>query len=438
MSPRSSQRVDRRRRALADDTRNDDAIDRPRIFRAETSALAQRYNKAALQAINAPIAKYIPLRPYYLVVWFLAGLIPIVGLLLLDSYRPEISRYLGAEATRAIDLSATGNLMAWLSSVTFGFAVAVMLGTYSVRRHRRDDYRGRFTVWRWAILCAVLVSIDATVGIHHAWQNLCELASGTSLWRDGKIWWIGTWAILLGGMLSRLMFEMASSKKAVGWTIAAAACYAWSAIVELGVAPIDSEYAAQTSQVTSLLLGHHLMLFSLVNYAREVVLEAMGLLESPVVRREKAQSAKAAKLAEKQAAQEQAMHKRVDESESKKAAKAKTPKATVKATPKPTVKAAEKTKQTKPETGNDIESGKAKDRSTESAPQLRAVVPDEYDDKPAPSKKSSPLGHRLRAVSASEEEVSDYIDDEEEAGNRKMTKAEKRRLRKEQKRRKAA
>lgn len=421
--------MDRRRRALADETRNDDAVSRPRIFRAETSALAQRYNKAALQAINAPIAKYIPLRPYNLFVWFLVGLIPILGLLLLDSYLPEITHQLGTQATRGFDLSAPGNLMAWLSSVTFGFAVAVMLGTYSVRRHRRDDYRGRFTVWRWAILCAVVVSIDATVGIHHTWQSICEFATGTSLWRDGKIWWIGTWSILLGGMLLRLMFEMASSKKAVGWALGASVCYLWSAIVELGVAPIESEYATQTSQVATLLLGHHLMLFSLVNYAREVVLEAMGLVDSPMVRREKANSAKAAKQAKKQTKNTGDVKETTTEPTTKQTAKKETSK---KDTTKKTAKAKRKT-------ATDHSYDQQEDETNASAPQLRAVVPEDVREQSVASKKkSSPLGHQLRAVHADDTDADneDYYDEEVEP--RKMTKAEKRRLRKEQKRRKAA
>ena len=71
MSPRSLHRDDRRRRALAEDTRSDDAPTMPRIFRGDSDGPKQRYNAAALQAINAPIAKYIPLRPFHLVVWFL-------------------------------------------------------------------------------------------------------------------------------------------------------------------------------------------------------------------------------------------------------------------------------------------------------------------------------------------------------------------------------
>ena len=169
--------------------------------------------------------------------------------------------------------------MAWCSSVTFGFAVAVMLGTYSVRRHRRDDYRGKFTVWRWAIASAVLISVDATTGIHHGVQKLCERVFQTPLFGNGSIWWIGIWTSLLGVMLVRLMIEMSSSRQAMGWGTAAACVYLWSATVELGMVDETlSPQTAETSKFATLMLGHHLLLFALINYAREVVLEAMGLM----------------------------------------------------------------------------------------------------------------------------------------------------------------
>lgn len=417
MSPRSSQRVDRRRRVLADESRNDE-VTTPRIFHVDSHGPTHRYSESALKAINAPIAKYIPLRPFYLLVWFLVGLIPILGLLVLDQYRPEIANVVGSKATHAFDLNANGNLMDWFSTVAYGFAVAVMLGIYSVRRHRRDDYRGRFTIWRWAIACAALLSVDATVGLHHVWQGLCEYVAKTPLWGDGSIWWVGTWALVFGVMLVRLAMEMSSSRIAVASAVGAACCYAWASLVELNAAPAtwvaaESPLAARASQLTTLMFGHHLILFSLVSYAREVVLEAMGLVESPIVRRAKAQAARAERQSAKQAKRdEQSQQKSVK----KKASKKKAGEVAAKKT------AAKATTQKKADTEEKKDEGK-------SAPQLRAVTPELSDGEdttpaPTPTKKSNKPKLKL-AASTSEE---DY----EEAP--KLSKAEKRRLRKEQKR----
>ena len=110
MSSRTLQRDDRRRRALVDEVRNESKVTGPRIYRGDSWGLTQRYNKSALDAINAPISKYIPLRPYYLVIWFLVGLLPVFGLLLADTRAWQVRHLLGASAARAFDLGSPGSL----------------------------------------------------------------------------------------------------------------------------------------------------------------------------------------------------------------------------------------------------------------------------------------------------------------------------------------
>ncbi len=430
MSPRRSQSVDRRRRVLVDDSRNEAAPARPRIYRGDSEGPLPRYNFAALQAINAPISRYIPLRPYTLLVWFLTGLIPIMGLLLLNELLPGIAGIVGTKAARAFDLNASGNLMAWLSSVTFGFAIAVMLGTYSVRRFRRDDYRGRFTVWRWAIAAAAFVSIDATVGLRHIFQGLCETLTHSTLWGDGSIWWVGTWAIVLGAMLVRLVLEMSSSRLAVGWAFGAAACYAWAGLGELDLLPIQSPHVARTSELAAVLLGHHFFLFSLVNYAREVVLEAMGLMESPVVRRAKTLAAREAKRAKKQTTSaNQTAKANASKSATKSQVKA-APKAETTSTKSTTKAAAKSTKKTRQESSDEARDNVDADRAVK----LRTVSPPE-EERPTTQRRPS-KGAKPRLTVHDEDYDTDY-DDEDQP---KLSKAERRRLRKEQKRqqRKAA
>ena len=410
MSPRRSQSVDRRRRVLVDESRNDEVSSRPSIFRGDSSGPATRYNHAALDAINAPIARYVPLRPYWLLIWFLVGLVPVFGLLLLDRKLHVIESVVGTAAARAFDLQADGNLMTWLSSVLFGFAVAVMLGTYSVRRFRRDDYRGRFTIWRWAIVAAVLLSVDSTTRLHEVWQALCNRFVGT-VWGDGSIWWIGVYAVAFGGLLIRLIFEMSSSRVAVGSAIAAGAAYLGAATFELNVLNGFSEETASTSKLAAVMLGHHWLLFALVSYAREVVLEAMGLVESPSARRARAEAGKLARAKKKQ---------ETAANETENAAPAEKPKRSrrkSRTTPEP-----DSTQAAPP-------AAEEADPSTRST--LRAVSPDPeeldqpVDDSDSAREKVKP---KLKAVRAEDDHEDEFPEE------RKLSKAERRRLRKEQKR----
>ena len=251
------------------------------------------------------------------------------------------------------------------------------------------------------------------------WQGLCIHLSGTTIWGDGSIWWVGAWGLVFGGLLVRLVFEMASSRAAVGSVIAAGICYLWAAAVELNAVGGLSEDIAGTSKLFAVMLGHHTLLFALVSYAREVVLEAMGLLDSPAVRRAKAE-------AEKQARQsKQQLKQQARESETS-SAKTEKPKRARKSTRKSAPTVAEAT-------------DRDSDAEPATAPRLRAVSPDPEEDtskRTSDSRRSSKP--KLKTVGS--DEMHDEMYDEEFTEERKLSKAERRRLRKEQKRhqRKAA
>ena len=294
MSPRGSQRVDRRRRVLVDESRNEQLLTRPRIFRSDDDGPLSRYNESALRAINAPIASYLPFRQFTLCVWFLVGLIPILGLMLLDQRRFVLAKWLGEDALRIFDMRAHGSLASWCASLAFALVALLILAIYSVRRHRRDDYRAKFAVWQWILPVAILASVDSVTGLHNLVQGAISYAFGHSTLGNGAAWWVAGWAILIGLATFRLSFEMSASRKSIAWMIAGTACYLWCGAVQLELTGQASSPWAHSSQLPLLLLGHHFTLFSLVSYARDVIREAMGLVDLAPVASPKAASPKAA------------------------------------------------------------------------------------------------------------------------------------------------
>ena len=277
MSPRSSQRVDRRRRVLADESRHEETLSRPRIFRGDDEGPLSRYDERALFAINAPIVRYLPFRLYALLLWFLAGLLPVLGLMLLDQRKQRLADWLGADALRIFRLDGVGNLASWISSLVFVAAAVIILGIYSVRRNRRDDYRARFTVWQWALGAALIACFDVAVDAHSAFQTACERFVGEATWGAGSAWWVTGWATV--GLLTvvRLGREIATSRYAIVSGCAAVACYFWCGLVQLDVGGAGGNEWTRGSQMPLVLLGHHFILFTLVCHARDVIREAMGL-----------------------------------------------------------------------------------------------------------------------------------------------------------------
>lgn len=387
MSPRSSQRVDRRRRVLADESRNDEPLTRPRIFRGDDEGPLSRYDEAALRAINAPIARYLPFRPFSLMVWFLVGLIPILGLMLLDQRRYHLAEWLGTDALRIFSLTEPGNLASWCASVAFAAAALVILAIYSVRRHRRDDYRARFAMWQWVMVVTLVACLDSAVGLHGLLQAVCDRMFGTVAWGQGSAWWVGAWAVLISAATIRLAVEMSGSRRSIAWMVGGVVCYLFCGLVELGTSGLHDAQWARASQAPLLLFGHHLILFALVTYARDVIREAMGIVDTP---------------ADTPASQAELANAASTDAKSS-SGKANTSSTTAKS------------------------AAKAKGSAT---PQLRAVT---GDDSPA-------ADQQAKSTATSNPPVMKVVgeDDDESLDTRNLSRAERKRLKKEQRRRKAA
>ena len=76
----------------------------------------------------------------------------------------------------AFDLGGKGSLAAWFSSLMLLAASLVAVLVYTVRRHRMDDYRGRYRVWLWAALCWFLMATDAAASLHEGFRDLMTAA----------------------------------------------------------------------------------------------------------------------------------------------------------------------------------------------------------------------------------------------------------------------
>ena len=78
----------------------------------------------------------------------------------------------------------------WFSSMTLAMAAMVAVLVYTVRRHRKDDYQGRYRVWLWAAACFMLMSLDETASLHEGFKEMMTLLTGSAIFGDGSIWWI--------------------------------------------------------------------------------------------------------------------------------------------------------------------------------------------------------------------------------------------------------
>ena len=149
---------------------------------------------------------------------------------------------------------------------------------YTIRRHRTDDYRGRYRIWLWAVLCCFLAATDVAADLHESFRQIMIRLTKTCIWGDGTIWWIIPCVLVFGVLGSRLVLDMRPCRLSIAAFLLAAACYLVGASMELGLASIDEAVRAAMFKAGAAMFGHLMLLMSMALNARYVILDAEGLL----------------------------------------------------------------------------------------------------------------------------------------------------------------
>lgn len=80
------------------------------------------------------------------------------------------------DVARVLRLDRADSLGAWVSTVVMLLATGAAFLVYQLRRYRADDYHGHYRLWRIAILVALFVSIDSSVGLAAALGGVIDIA----------------------------------------------------------------------------------------------------------------------------------------------------------------------------------------------------------------------------------------------------------------------
>ena len=304
---RSGQRDERRRKVLLDDTSPEaESTPTPTNKTGKSDAIAKAYAKAAVEETETRVADLIPTRPLGVSILLLLGLTAIAAVQALYTFVPDWSGPLGPEGVAAFDLANSGSLNSWLSALLFAAGAAMSGLIYVIRRHKMDDYRGRYRMWLWASAAMMLASVNAVAGLHHAFDALVLHLSGRTL-LTGVTGWAMLTISLIGGILGlRLLMDMWRSRGSSAALVSAAVSYGigtWLIIFQ----PLPAGSMLATMMVTlAFSIGHLLLAFSTVVYARRVLLEARGLLK---VKKKQAKAKPKTKAKAKKESQEPAQEK---------------------------------------------------------------------------------------------------------------------------------
>jgi len=160
------------------------------------------------------------------------------------------------------------------------FTSATCLIVYSIRRHRIDDYRGRYRVWLAACGACLLLSANSVVRFHDLLATALSHYSGWSALRDGAIWWLIILGLPLTWIVVRAIVDVKESRLAT-WLLATSVCgYVVAAATHLGAIAVADARVESVIAGAGMLMSHWFVLAAAVTYARFVVLDAQGLISA--------------------------------------------------------------------------------------------------------------------------------------------------------------
>ena len=269
------QREGRRRRVL----REDAGATTPSIqSRTRVASSTKTYADEALVELQPRVTDLIPQRVLGLFALLLLGVSSIATINAIYVYGSHRWDAADTQAIASLNVQGPGSIANWLSSTLLLLAAAAALVVYNTRRHKVDDYRGRYGLWVWMAVFCLAASLDVSTGLHNLLQIGLQRLTGTALWGDGSVWWIaiaGLMGLLVGG---RALADMWSCREGVFFLALAAACYLTATLNQLGVSWPRVGPNELLLQSSVLMLGHFFVLYSFLLYARNIYREAQGLI----------------------------------------------------------------------------------------------------------------------------------------------------------------
>ncbi|MBN2579861.1 MAG: hypothetical protein JXB10_12810 [Pirellulales bacterium] len=276
----SGQRDDRRRRLLAEDVtgQGEKKPFSPPGGDASNPHKSDHYGDAEFLSEQPRLIDFLPQRLFSLILAEIMGIVALAGLVGLHFWSLHHPELLPNSGWNPFDLARHGTLGTWISAILLLSSIFIALAIYSIRRHRVDDYQGRYRIWLWAALGLFLFATDLTTGLHGMFQHLLIRWTGTPLWGGGELWWIIPAALLFGALGSRVLVDLWPCGPAITSLLGCGACYTISLLAGLQILVLDDPRQQVLMQHGTALLGHFLLLTAFLYQVRYVRLDAEGLI----------------------------------------------------------------------------------------------------------------------------------------------------------------
>jgi hypothetical protein len=407
----------RRRRVVIDGAlQNEDGVNEVvsiSVFEREGATTAVEptagYDRRAGRGFQLRTTDLIPKRPKAV---FLFATAVATVVILLNLLHLAFSNWPIAVSSK-FSLGQTGSITAWFSTVFLMLACLACLQIYSLRQHRSDDYRGTYRIWLLFAGALLLSSMNCIVNFNEMLGDGSHMSSPSPLlfW---SLW--ATKALVVSGLFIRGFVELRLSRGSLALAAISSVAYVSSLVLQIPEVTQSTGTSYALVLGNTQFLGHAFLLVALVVYARNVFLISNGLMAVRTVK---------AKTKTKPSKKKSTVADETEESKAQKAKPKKSPKVAASVEDDNVEPAAPRVKETEPPKKVEIKS--TADKLT------LASKPNESGPKRT---FTSPLASKMKPTQAPakavENEDEDVQDDQEPEGTRRLSKSERRRLRKEQ------
>lgn len=268
--------TDRRRKLLREDSRSDSSGRAPLAAIGSSKRRGRAYSPEA-RADNQPrVSDLIPLRSYTLWLCFLGGCVAwaLVNALALahDEWWHDVP------AARGLAFGGGGTLGKWLASVTLLASGINAAFVYHFRRHKLDDYRGRYRLWLVAAVVLFAASVDVGTQLVAAGVTWIASVSSSIQGIDPHLRSIAPWFLIGILILARVWGEVWACRLASVCVVFALASYAAAAMCFVGTWDLPSGVMEKMAITALTQWGHLLTWMSLLLYLKRVYLHAQNAL----------------------------------------------------------------------------------------------------------------------------------------------------------------
>lgn len=263
-------RHERRRRVTNDDSpQGVSANHRKRSSKSRNAAAARRE-----QAVR--ITDLMPLRYHTIMLLALLGVLLVGGLEFLHTRLASLRGMLPEADLSLINLGSPRSIGVCFAATLTMMAGLTSLVIYSLRRHRVDDYYGRYRLWLWSGMVWLLVAFHELTGIFGVVEALVvRYTRGFKL--PGPNVWIIASSAVAGLFTLWLLIEIRRTRAATGILLSAVALVVMSVGLEAGWL-VASEGTARVMLIAGgQMLGNLFALLALGLHARHVIRETYGI-----------------------------------------------------------------------------------------------------------------------------------------------------------------